>query len=112
MEFKRVVTAVDERGKAVVHEETPLVPTVLQILPGTDFYQVWGADGLPPVPVTKPQAVMRTAHQLIGAALLASTVAFAVRVGRRPVGAGSAAADARELPELRDRPATVPAPAS
>jgi heme A synthase len=34
--------------------------------------------------VTKPQAVMRTAHQLIGAGLLAATVAAAVRLGRRP----------------------------
>ncbi|QEL15375.1 COX15/CtaA family protein [Limnoglobus roseus] len=62
--------------------------------------------------VTKPQAIMRTAHQLIGAALLASTVAFAVRLGRRPIGVGGEAPAVRELPEVRDRPATVPAQVS
>lgn len=38
--------------------------------------------------VTKPQAMMRTAHQLIGAGLLAATAAAAVRLGRRPIGSG------------------------
>lgn len=59
--------------------------------------------------VTRPQAVTRTAHQLIGAALLASAVAFAVRVGRRPL---RPALPLSESVEVRDRAATVPAPAS
>ena len=48
-----------------------------------------GYAGLPPDlrPITEWSAGVRTAHAVIGAALLAAAVAFAVRVGRRPVGA-------------------------
>ncbi len=56
--------------------------------------------------VTKPQAMIRTAHQLIGAGLLAAVVAAGVRFGRRPVGSGSSegnvpentAGEARAIP--------------
>lgn len=58
IEFKRVVTAVD-RGKAVVSEETPLLPTTLEMMPGAEFYQLWGVDEMPPVPVEKPHAVLQ-----------------------------------------------------
>jgi cytochrome c oxidase assembly protein subunit 15 len=37
---------------------------------------------------TEQQAGIRTAHQLIGAGLLAATVAAGIRLGRRPVAAG------------------------
>jgi heme a synthase len=37
---------------------------------------------------TEQQAGIRTAHQLIGAGLLAATVAAGVRLGRRPIAAG------------------------
>ncbi len=46
--------------------------------------------------VTKPQAGIRTAHQLIGAGLLAATVAAGVRLGRRPLTSGYSAAQSGE----------------
>jgi hypothetical protein len=58
IEFKRVVTAVDEHGRSVFHEEAPLPPTTIGLLPGAEFFLVWGGDTLPPVPVTKPEAVV------------------------------------------------------
>ena len=56
-EFKRVVTAVDEKGKAVVAEETTVEPAEMAMLPGIGFYSVWGYDILPTVPVENPSAV-------------------------------------------------------
>src|SRR4051812_16174547 len=58
IEFKRVVTAVDERCKAGVHGGTALAPTTLGLVPGAEFYQVWGARELPPVPVRNPESVV------------------------------------------------------
>lgn len=58
-EFKRVVTAVDEKGKSVFAEEAPLTPTEIAMMPGASFYAVWGADRLPDVPVADPVAVHR-----------------------------------------------------
>jgi hypothetical protein len=56
-EFKRVVTAVDEKGKAIVAEETSLEPIEVALMPGVGFYSVWGYDSLPSVPVEQPAAV-------------------------------------------------------
>lgn len=55
--FKRVVTAVDEKGKAIVSEETSLAPVEVAIMPGVEAYPVWGYDDLPSVPVEQPAAV-------------------------------------------------------
>jgi hypothetical protein len=56
-ELKRVVTAVDEKGKAIVAEETPLEPVEVALLPGVGVYSVWGHDQIPSVPVRAPSAV-------------------------------------------------------
>jgi heme a synthase len=58
--------------------------------------------------VTIPQAMIRTAHQLIGAGLLAATVAAALRFGRRPVGSGSPAYPPTENNGDSPRPNAVP----
>ena len=56
-QFKRVVTAVDEKGKAIVCEETPVEPVEVALMPGVAAYPVWGYDDLPSVPVDQPSAV-------------------------------------------------------
>ena len=56
-EFKRVVTAVDEKGRSIVSEETSLEPVEISAFPGAEFYSVWGYDILPSVPVEQPSAV-------------------------------------------------------
>lgn len=55
--FKRVVTAVDEKGRSIVSEETSLEPIEISVFPGSAFYTVWGYDNLPSVPVEQPSAV-------------------------------------------------------
>ena len=55
--FKRVVTAVDDKGKAVVAEETAIEPVEVEMLPGYGVYPVWGYDQIPPVPVQAPSPV-------------------------------------------------------
>ena len=55
--FKRVVTAVDEKGKAIVAEETALEPVEVAILPGVGVYPIWGYDNVPSVPVGEPSPV-------------------------------------------------------
>jgi mannose-6-phosphate isomerase-like protein (cupin superfamily) len=57
--FKRVVTAVDEKGKSIVAQETSLQPVEIAMMPGAEFYSVWGGETLPKVPVERPVA----AHQ-------------------------------------------------
>ncbi len=56
-EFKRVVTAVDEKGKAVVFQETAVEPIEVGMLPGYGVYPVWGDDQVPSVPVEQPSSV-------------------------------------------------------
>lgn len=53
--------------------------------------------------ITKPQAGIRTAHQLIGAGLLAATVAAGIRLGRRPV---RSEFDDRDSFEMTEKPRT------
>lgn len=54
IEIKRVVTRVDEAGTSVFAEQTPLSGTELAMMPGAEFYGVWGADQPPSLPVTQP----------------------------------------------------------
>lgn len=58
-------------------------------------------------PVNEAQASIRTAHQLIGAGLLASALALALRAGRTPIGPGPA-----EPTEETSEPAAEPVAAS
>jgi hypothetical protein len=55
--FRRVVTAVDEKGRSFVSEETPLEPVEVSLLPGVGIYSVWGYDEVPRVPVEQPSPV-------------------------------------------------------
>jgi hypothetical protein len=55
--FTRVVTAVDEKGKSVVSEESSVEPVEVALLPGVGVYPVWGYDQVPTVPVEQPSAV-------------------------------------------------------
>ena len=56
-EFKRVVTAVDGKGKSIVFDETPLEPIEVALMPGTGIYPIWGYDQAPTVPVEAPSSV-------------------------------------------------------
>jgi mannose-6-phosphate isomerase-like protein (cupin superfamily) len=51
--FKRVVARVDENGKSVVAEESMLQPRTAKMMPGVEFYKVWGSDEVPSAPVTE-----------------------------------------------------------
>jgi len=42
LEFRRVVTRLDENGKAVCAEDAPIVPIISAAMPGVGFYKVWG----------------------------------------------------------------------
>src|SRR5207244_7916328 len=51
--FRRVVTRVDESGKSVIAEDLTLEPRTAKMMPGVEFYKVWGADAVPVAPVTE-----------------------------------------------------------
>ena len=44
MGIRRVVTGHDENGKAVFASDTEVEPITLDLLPGAEFYRMWGAD--------------------------------------------------------------------
>lgn len=44
MGIRRVVTGHDESGKAVFASDEIVEPTNIGLLPGADFYRLWGAD--------------------------------------------------------------------
>lgn len=44
MVVRRVVTGHDGKGKAVFASDTEVEPITVSILPGTEFYRLWGAD--------------------------------------------------------------------
>lgn len=48
--FTRVVSRVDENGKSVVSEEAALTPRTAKMMPGVEFYKVWGAEDVPVAP--------------------------------------------------------------
>ena len=56
-EFKRVVTAIDQKGKAIIAEETSIEPVEVAIMPGLAAYPIWGFDETPTVPVEAPSPV-------------------------------------------------------
>lgn len=53
MQIKRVVTAVDANGKAVVQEEAVLDPTEPELFAGYGMWLLWGTDGPLAVPAPK-----------------------------------------------------------
>ena len=54
-QIKRVVTGVDENGKSVVYEDAPLPPLEIGMMPGAQFFQVWGTEGALSAPLTSPK---------------------------------------------------------
>ena len=52
---KRVVTGVDAKGTSIFYSDEALPPHTLAMMPGAEFYQVWGTEGALRSPVTDPQ---------------------------------------------------------
>jgi mannose-6-phosphate isomerase-like protein (cupin superfamily) len=50
MDVRRVVTGHDRDGKAVFASDEQVAPVTLALLPGSEFHQIWGADGPPSFP--------------------------------------------------------------
>jgi mannose-6-phosphate isomerase-like protein (cupin superfamily) len=50
--FTRVVSRVDENGRSVVAEEATLEPRTAKMMPGVEFYKIWGSDEVPSAPLT------------------------------------------------------------
>jgi mannose-6-phosphate isomerase-like protein (cupin superfamily) len=50
MKVRRVVTGHTRDGKATVASDTEVDPITLGLLPGTEFYRLWGADEAPAFP--------------------------------------------------------------
>lgn len=44
MGIRRVVTGHDDAGKAVLASDTEVQPITLSLLPGAEFFRMWGAD--------------------------------------------------------------------
>jgi quercetin dioxygenase-like cupin family protein len=53
-QFKRVVTGVDAKGTSVFYSDAVMSPETLAMMPGAEFYQVWGTEGALRSPVTDP----------------------------------------------------------
>jgi mannose-6-phosphate isomerase-like protein (cupin superfamily) len=45
VDVRRVVTGHDASGRAVVVSDDAIEPVTLALLPGSEFHQLWGADG-------------------------------------------------------------------
>lgn len=54
MEFKRVVTGVDAKGTSIFYSDAAMTPVTLAMMPGANFYQVWGTEGVLRSPVVDP----------------------------------------------------------
>ena len=50
MDVRRVVTGHDASGKAVFASDEMVAPVTLQMLPGSEFHRLWGADTAPTFP--------------------------------------------------------------
>jgi mannose-6-phosphate isomerase-like protein (cupin superfamily) len=50
MSVRRVVTGHNDAGKAVFASDEIVEPTTLSLLPGAEFYQLWGGDEAPTFP--------------------------------------------------------------
>lgn len=46
MDVRRVVTGHDGGGKAIFVSDEQVAPVTLALLPGSEFHQLWGADGV------------------------------------------------------------------
>ena len=50
MGVRRVVTGHNDEGKAIFASDEIVEPTTLSLLPGAEFFQLWGADEIPTFP--------------------------------------------------------------
>jgi mannose-6-phosphate isomerase-like protein (cupin superfamily) len=50
MQIRRVVTGHDIGGKSVFVSDEPVDPATLTLMPGTEFHQIWGSDGMVSLP--------------------------------------------------------------
>lgn len=50
MGVRRVVTGHNNEGKAIFASDEIVEPTTLSLLPGAEFFQLWGADEIPTFP--------------------------------------------------------------
>lgn len=60
IQVKRVVTGVDAKGTSIVHSDEAIEPLTLAMMPGAEFYQVWGTEGALRSPVSDPSVPSRT----------------------------------------------------
>ncbi|HVO80038.1 MAG TPA: cupin domain-containing protein [Terriglobales bacterium] len=50
MDIRCVVTGQNESGKSVIVRCAPVQPVSLALLPGYEFYRLWGSDSIPELP--------------------------------------------------------------
>ncbi|WP_250292122.1 cupin domain-containing protein [Frankia sp. CiP1_Cm_nod1] len=55
LSIRRVVTGVDSTGTSIAHEDAPLPPVELAIMPGVQMFQVWGTEGPLSSPLSDPK---------------------------------------------------------
>jgi quercetin dioxygenase-like cupin family protein len=55
-QIRRIVTAVDHNGTSVVHDREPVPALEIGLMPGAQFFQVWGTEGALSSPATTPKA--------------------------------------------------------
>jgi quercetin dioxygenase-like cupin family protein len=56
LEIKRVVTGVDANGTSIFYEDAVLPPVTVGLMPGSEFFSIWGTEGLLSSPLVSPQA--------------------------------------------------------
>ncbi len=59
MAIRRVVTGHDDAGKAVIASDEEVTPITLDLVPGAEFFRMWGGDEAPRFPDdgSQPEAV-------------------------------------------------------
>lgn len=55
-QISRVVTGVDHNGTSVVHDREPVAAVEIGLMPGAQFFHVWGTEGELTSPTSAPKA--------------------------------------------------------
>ena len=66
MGIRRVVTGHDDTGKAIVASDEVVEPVTLDLLPGFEFFRLWGADAAPTFPDAGSAAAQPTYFPPVG----------------------------------------------
>lgn len=66
MKFRRVVTGHDRSGKAVFASDTHVDATSVELLPGSEFHQLWGSDRTSTFPDDGSEPAHRTFFPPVG----------------------------------------------